>query len=114
MDCKKYLSVRGRSEYKTWNKKVKELMDVSKMRVGEEFDRQLSENLQIAENWPRKLFWKEVKKEREAIEGVGLRMKRDFGMLVSSKKKVKGVWKSRVVSLMNGEEALVTSMGIEA
>ncbi len=50
MDCKKYLSVRGRSECKTWNKKVKELMDESKMRVGEEFDRKLSENLQIAEN----------------------------------------------------------------
>ncbi len=45
MDCKKCLSVRGRSEYKIWNKKVKELMDKSKMRVGEEFDRKLSENL---------------------------------------------------------------------
>ncbi len=50
MDCKKYLSVRGRSEYKTWNKKVKELMGESKMRVGEEFDRKLSENLATAEN----------------------------------------------------------------
>ncbi len=50
MECKKYLSVRGRSEYKTWNKKVKELMDESKMRVGEEFHTKLSENLQIAEN----------------------------------------------------------------
>ncbi len=45
LDCKKYLSVRERSEYKTWNKKVKELMDESKMRVGEEFDRKLNENL---------------------------------------------------------------------
>ncbi len=44
-DCKKCLSVRGRSEYKTWNKKVKELMGESQMRVGEEFDRKLSENL---------------------------------------------------------------------
>ncbi len=50
MDCKKYLSVRGRSEYKTWNKKVKELMGKSKIRVGEEFARKLSENLQITEN----------------------------------------------------------------
>ncbi len=55
-----------------------------------------------------------MKKERGDIEGVGLRMKSDFGMLVSSKKMVKGVWKSRFVCLMNGEEALVTSMGIEA
>ncbi len=45
LECAKYLSVRGRSEYKTWNKKVKELMDESKMRVGEEFDRKLSVNL---------------------------------------------------------------------
>ncbi len=50
LECKEYLSVRGRSEYKTWNKKVKELTDESKMGVGEEFDRKLSENLQIAEN----------------------------------------------------------------
>ncbi len=35
-------------------------------------------------------------------------------MLVISKKKVKGLWKSRFENLMNGEEALVTSMGIEA
>ncbi len=42
--------MRGRSEYKTWNKKVKELMGESKIGVGEEFDRKLSENLQIAEN----------------------------------------------------------------
>ncbi len=35
-------------------------------------------------------------------------------MLVSSKKKVKGVWKRRYERLMNGEEALVTSKGIEA
>ncbi len=55
-----------------------------------------------------------MKKERGNIEGVGLRMKRDFGMLVSSKKKVKGLWKSCFERLMNGEEGLVTSMGIEA
>ncbi len=45
---------------------------------------------------------------------MGLRMKKDFGMLVSSKKKVKGLWKSRFERLMNGEEALVTSIGKEA
>ncbi len=55
-----------------------------------------------------------MKKERGDREGVGLRMKRDFGMLVSSKKKVKGVGKSRFERLMNGEEASATSMGIEA
>ncbi len=85
-------------------------MDESKTKVGEEFDRKLSGNLQAAENWPRKPFWKEVKKERGDIEDVGLRMKRDFGMFVSSKKKMKGVWKSRFEHLMNEEEALVKSM----
>ncbi len=53
-------------------------------------------------------------RERGDREGVGLRMKRDFGMIVSSKKKVKGLWKSCFERLMNGEEGLVTSMGIEA
>ncbi len=53
-------------------------------------------------------------RKREEIESVGLRMKRDFGTLVSSKKEVTGVWKSRFERLMNGEEALVTSMGVEA
>ncbi len=43
LGCKKYRSVRGRSEYKSWNKKVKELMDESKMKVDEEFKRKLSE-----------------------------------------------------------------------
>ncbi len=83
-------------------------MDESKIRVDEQFDRKL-EN--FMEN--RKLFWNEVK-ERGAIEGVGLRMKRDFGMLVNSKKKVTGVWKRRFERLVNGEETIVTSMGIEA
>ncbi len=55
-----------------------------------------------------------MNKERGDTEGVGLRMKRDFRMLVSSKKKVRGVWKSRFERLMNGEEASATSMGIEA
>ncbi len=45
---------------------------------------------------------------------MGLRMKRDFGMLVRSKKKVKGVWKSHFERLMNAEEASSTIMGIEA
>ncbi len=53
-------------------------------------------------------------RKRGDREGVGLRMKRDFRMLVSSKKKVKGLWKSCFECLMNGEEGLVTSMGIEA
>ncbi len=44
----KNVAVRGsarrrRSEYKVWNKKVKELVDDSKMRVDEEFGRKLSE-----------------------------------------------------------------------
>ncbi len=43
-----------------------------------------------------------------------MRIKRDFGMFVSSKNNVKGLWKSCFDRLMNGEEGLVTSMGIEA
>ncbi len=44
-------------------------------------------------------------------------MKREDGMLVSSKEEVKGVWKKHFECLMNGGaggEAIVTSMGMEA
>ncbi len=44
--------MRRRSEYKEWEKKVKELVDESKMRIDEEFGRKLSER--FMEN--RKLF----------------------------------------------------------
>ncbi len=83
------VSVRRKSKCKTWKKKVKELVDESKMRVDEEFGRKLSDK--FMDN--RKLFWREVKKERGDVGGVSLRMKREHGMLVSSKKEVKGVWK---------------------
>ncbi len=72
--------MRRRNEYKEWKKKVKELVDESKMKVDEEFGRILSER--FMEN--RKLFWKEVKKERGDVGGVSLRMKRKDGMLVST------------------------------
>lgn len=70
------ISERRRSEYKAWKKEVKELVDESKMRVDEEFGRKLSE--EFMDN--RKLFWQEVKKERN-VGGVSLRMKREDGML---------------------------------
>ncbi len=103
------VSVR-RSEYKAWKKKVKELVVESKKRVDEEFGSKLIEK--FMDN--RKLFWKEVKKERGDVGGVSLRIKRDDGMLVSSKEEVKGVWKRHFEHLMNGGtggEAIVMSMG---
>ncbi len=41
-------------------------------------------------------------------------MKREDGMLVSSKEEVKGILKRHFECLMNGGEAIVTSMGMEA
>ncbi len=70
----------GRSEYKTWNKKVKEVMDKSKMRVDEEFDRKLSKNFTDS----RELTQKTILEGEESERGVGLRRGRDFKMLVSS------------------------------
>ncbi len=107
------VSVRRKSEYKEWKTKVKDLVDESKMRVDEEFGRKLSERFMKY----RKLFWREMKKERGDVGGVSLRMRREDGMLVSSKKVVKGVWKRHFERLMNGGtggEAIVTSMGMEA
>lgn len=46
------INVRRRSEYKEWKKRLKELVDKSKMRVDEEFGRKLSKR--FMEN--RKLF----------------------------------------------------------
>ena len=51
---------RRRSEYKSWNRKVKDLVNESKRKLDEEFGRKLSEK--FFEN--KKLFWKEVKRER--------------------------------------------------
>ena len=100
--------VRRRSEYRAWKKRVKDLVDESKMRVDEEFGRKLSEK--FMDN--KKLFWKEVRKERGDVGGVSLRMRREDGMLVGSKEEVKGVWKRHFERLMNGGvggEAIVTS-----
>ncbi len=55
--------MRRTNEYKSWNRKVKELVE-SKTRVDEEFGRNLSENF----TEDNKLFWKEVKRERERCE----------------------------------------------
>lgn len=55
--------------------------------VNEEFGRKLGEK--FLEN--RKLFWKKVRKERGDARGVSVKMKRENGVLMSSKKKVKGV-----------------------
>ncbi len=63
-----------------------------------------------------KLLWKEAKKERD-VGSVSLRMKREDGMLVSSKEEVKGLWKMPFEHLMTGGtggEAIVMSMGMEA
>ncbi len=55
--------VRRRTEYKSWNGKVKELLKESKRRVYEEFGRKFSEKF----NKKKKLFWKEVKREMEVL-----------------------------------------------
>ena len=58
------------------------------MRVDEKFGRKLREK--FINN--KKLFWRKAKKERVDVGGVGVRMKREDGMLVSSKEEVKGVY----------------------
>ncbi len=57
-----------------------------------------------------------MKKERD-VGGVSLRMKREYGMPLTSKEEVKGVWKRHFECLMNegiGGETIVTSMVMEA
>ncbi len=69
--CKKYLSVRGRSEYKTWNKRVKALMDESKMRVEEEFDRKLSENFMESKKLTQKTILEGGEERERRYRGCG-------------------------------------------
>ncbi len=47
------------------------------------------------------MFWKEVKRERGGVEGGSVRMKREDGILVSSKEEVRGVWKNHFEHLLN-------------
>ena len=101
-----------RSEYKSWNRKVKDLVNESKRKVDEEFGRKLSEKL--FEN--EKLFCKEVKRKRGGVGGMSVRVKREDGVLVSSREEVKEVWKRHFECLMNAKtegEAVMSSMGME-
>ncbi len=52
---------RGKSEYKDWKRRVRDLIEESKRRVDEEFGRKFSQN--FGEN--KMLFWKEVKRQGE-------------------------------------------------
>ena len=107
------IRVRRKNEYKERSRRVKELVRDSQRRVDEEFGRKLSEKF----NENKKLFWKEVKKERGDVGGVSARMKREDGALVGSREEVKGVWTRHFERLMNAKtegEAVICSMGMEA
>ncbi|KAK3895740.1 hypothetical protein Pcinc_000663 [Petrolisthes cinctipes] len=104
---------RWKREYNVCKRQVKRMVSESKRRVDEEFGRKLSEKFK--EN--KKLFWKEVKRERGEGKSGSLRMKREDGVTVSRSEEVKEVWKRHFDSLMNGGtggEAVVTCMGMEA
>ncbi|KAK4327054.1 hypothetical protein Pmani_002500 [Petrolisthes manimaculis] len=104
---------RWKRDYNACKRQVKRMVSESKRRVDEEFGRKLSEKFR--EN--KKLFWKEVKKERGEGKSGSVRMKREDGVTVSRSEEVKEVWKRHFDGLMNegtGGEAVVTCMGMEA
>ena len=104
---------RRKREYKACKKEVRRLVKESKERVDEEFGRKLSEKY----NENKKLFWKEVKKEREEGKSGRVRMKNEDGVTASGSEAVKGVWKRYFERLMNEKtkgQAVVTSMGMGA
>lgn len=75
---------------------MKELVNVSKQQVDEDFGGKLSENFSMN----KKLFWKEVKRERGGWEGKSVRVKSEDGRLVG-KGEVTGVWKNNFEYLMS-------------
>ncbi|KAK3893161.1 hypothetical protein Pcinc_003002 [Petrolisthes cinctipes] len=104
---------RWKREYNVCKRQVKMMVSESKRRVDEEFGMKLSEKFK--EN--KKLFWKEVKRERGEGKSGSVRMKREDGVTVSRSEEVKEVWKRHFDGLMNGGtggEAVVTCMGMEA
>ncbi|MCP5003018.1 MAG: hypothetical protein GY941_03575 [Planctomycetes bacterium] len=104
---------RRKREYKTCKREVRRLVRESKERVDDEFGRKLSDKFK--EN--KKLFWKEVKKERGEGKTEQVRMKGEDGVSVSGSEAVKGVWKRHFERLMNERsegQAVVTCWGMGA
>ena len=101
--------------YRECKKRLKEVIEESKRRVDEEFGRQLSEKFKR----DKKLYWKEVKKEREQDNqgsSIGGEVKGVDGGIIREKEAVKERWKSYFEDLMNvkGEsEAIITCIGLE-
>ena len=97
--------------YNNCKSKVKTVITESKLRVDEELGRKLSCKFQ--EN--KKLFWKEVKKERGGQSCGGDKVKDKVGNLLNDKKAVKERWKEyfeELAKVNNEDEAIVTCMGM--
>jgi len=90
------------------------VVDENKKRVDEDFGRRLSEKYKE----DKRLYWKEVKNEREC-ETSGSRggdeVKDVDGIILREKKAIKGRWRTYFENLMNVNsegEAIVTCMGL--
>ena len=66
--------MRRKSEYRAWKKKINEPVAKNKVRVDEEFGRKLSEFMDNNNSSKKKIFWKDIKKERGEVGGVSLIM----------------------------------------
>ena len=109
------VKVERKRAYRECKRRVKEAIEESKRRVDEDFGRQLSEKYKR----DKKLYWKEVRKEREQENqgsSVGGEVKDVNGGIIREKEAVKDRWKTYFKDLMNvkGEsEAIITCMGLE-
>ncbi|KAK3889840.1 hypothetical protein Pcinc_006166 [Petrolisthes cinctipes] len=111
MNVSEEVKERWKREYNVCKRQVKKMVSESKRRVDEEFGKKLSEKFK--EN--KKLFWKEVKRERGEGKSGSVRIKREDGVTVSGSEEVKEVWKRHFDSLINGGTGgVVTCMGMEA
>ena len=97
--------------YNNCKNKVKRVIKESKLRADEELGRKLSCKFQ--EN--KKLFWKEVKKERGGQSCGGDKVRNKVGNILKDKKAVKERWKEyfeELATVNNEDEAIVTCMGM--
>jgi len=104
---------RRKREYMECKRRVKRVIEQSKMKVDENFGRKLSE--MYKEN--KRLYWKEVQKERgSGWNNGGVEVKDNSGRMLRENDDVKRRWSEYFEELMNVNsqgKAIVTCMGMK-
>ena len=101
-----------RKEYKQYKRNVKQVIRESKRKVDEDFGSRLSQKFE--EN--KKLYWKEVERERGGRKVMSSKVRDEDGRLVKESRAVRERWREYfegLMSMKNRERAVITCMGME-